>query len=569
VVNQVSKRPTPAQQTEATASVTTNGLVRATADTGGALGDHAAFRLAAMAQSGATSTRDKTTAHDFGLAPSLVLDLGPATRTTIIGLYQHNRDRPDYGLPPLNGEPANIGSDTIFGYSDDRTIQDVGALEIETTHKVSGALALRNQLQVNLVDTDARETAAQGLGLVTARGYAPLTPAGISALPLSALSVRLQSHDRIIHDRTYSDQLEAKASFATLGLSHSLVVGAEIDHDDYRNQTLTRTGSCNGVAMALTYVGCVSANSPAYGASPVVADARASADAGALYANDEIALPGALTLVAGLRQDVFSAKITNTINRDNTKGSTVFASQSQTVDFTSVRSGLLWKPAPHANLYLSWSTSFNPSLEQLTTTTGLSSPLPPETSEAFEAGAKIGLARDRLKLTAAAFRIEKDNARSQNADNTYDADGDIRVEGLRFGLEGRLSRNWQIMAGYSRMDARIIKAIAVGTEGKVPLNTPRDSGNLWTLYDLTPEFQIGGGLFAQSRRYLNNTNLVSAPGYVRLDATAAWRRGPLEVRLNLQNLAGVRYYDNLIQSDGGRATPGSGRTLMLTLSWKG
>jgi catecholate siderophore receptor len=32
---------------------------------------------------------------------------------------------PDYGVPALNGHPAPVGRDTFYGYTDDRTVQDV------------------------------------------------------------------------------------------------------------------------------------------------------------------------------------------------------------------------------------------------------------------------------------------------------------------------------------------------------------------------------------------------------------------------------------------------------------
>jgi catecholate siderophore receptor len=53
-----------------------------------------------------------------------------------------------------------------------------------------------------------------------------------------------------------------------------------------------------------------------------------------------------------------------------------------------VRAGALYQPDKVRSYYVSYSTSFNPSLEQLVSTTGTSQPLPPEQNEAFEIGAK-------------------------------------------------------------------------------------------------------------------------------------------------------------------------------------
>ncbi|MDB5446050.1 MAG: TonB-dependent receptor [Phenylobacterium sp.] len=572
-INQVSKRPSLRPLQEVEASGTTNGLARATGDLDVPLSDEAALRVAVMGQWGAVSTRRKTTVGDYGVAPSVRFGIGGATELTLSALLQHNRDRPDYGAPPLNGEPARTGRDTVYGYSDDRTVQDVAAAGVELRRRFAGGALIRNQLQVNRVRTDARETAAQGIGILGPGGYAALNPAGASSLPPDQLTVRLQSHDRVIRDTSLYDQLEASGDFTTGPLTHALLVGGEIGRDSYRNQSYARTGACNGVALPAGYVGCVSLLNPAYAASPVSGQtlanlARGKADTTAAYLNDTVTLTPLLKLVGGLRYERFAAKISNSVNSANTPGNTSLAQASQTVDFTSVRAGAIWQPTPAQTYYVSYSTSFNPSLEQLTSTTGISRPLPPEKNEAYEAGAKWSLLDEALDVTAAAFQIRQSNSRSQNPDSTYTANGDIRVRGVRLGAVGRLAKGWQVFGGYTHLDAKIVSAIAPGTEGKVPSNTPADTATLWTTYDLPAHWQVGGGATYIARRFANNTDLVSAPGYVRCDATLAWRQADYEVRLNLFNLTNANYYDSLIQSDGGRAVPGSGRTAMLSLVYR-
>lgn len=572
-INQVSKHPTVTPSMEVGLSGTTNGLARGTADVNAPLDDHAALRVAVMGQQGAVSTRDKTTVDDYGVAPSFSVGMGTPTQLTVSALFQHNHDRPDYGVPPLNGHPVMSGRDAVYGYSTDRTDQNVVALSAEAKHEFSSKLTLRDQIQFNSVRTDAIETAPQGIGTVGVKGYTPLSPVGISPLPLDQLWARLQSHDRIIHDRSLYDQLEAHADFATGPFAHELIVGGEVGHDSYTNQALTRTGACNGVALPTGYTGCVTVLDPAYTASPVLNEvpgnlASGKADTQAVYFNDVMAVLPTVKLVGGLRYDRFDATIANSINSGNTPGNTGFPALSQTVHFTSSRAGLIWQPTKAQTYYFSYSTSFNPSLEQLTSTTGLTQPLPPETNESYEAGAKWGLLGDQLNITAAGFQITQYNSRSQNPDNTYTANGNIRVRGARLGLSGQITRRWQVFGGYTYLDAHIVKAIAPGTLGMVPSNTPKNTATAWTTYEFAPHWQVGGGAVYMSSRYLNNTDLVSVPGYVRWDATLAYRQMHYEVRLNLFNLAGAHYYENLIQSDGGRAVPGTGRTAMISLVYR-
>jgi catecholate siderophore receptor len=569
-INQASKRPGAMPNTEVTLSETTNGLSRGTLDVNAPIDTLSALRIAAMGQQGSVSTRDKTTVNDYGLAPSYSIGMGAPTQFTVSALLQRNHDRPDYGVPPLNGEPVMSGRDTVYGYSTDRTDQDIVALSAEAKHRFSSSFSLRDQVQFNGVRTDAIETAPHVIGTVGSKGFISSSPAGISSLPLDQLWAQLQSHDRLIHDTSLYNQLETNADFRTGPFSHALLVGAEIGHDSYENQALTRTGSCNGVAMASGYVGCVTVLDPAYTASPVLTEARGNlasgkADTQAVYFNDTMTVAPGVKLVGGLRYDRYAASITNSINSANTPGNTSFPELSQTVHYTSARAGAIWQPTKEQTYYVSYSTSFNPSLEQLTSTTGLSQPLPPETNEAYEAGAKWDLLGGKLDLTAAGFQITQFNSRSQNSDNTYTANGNIRVRGARLGVAGAITRQWQVFGGYTYLDAVIVKGIAPGTQGMVPVNTPTNTVTAWTTYDVAPHWQIGGGAVYMSSRFLNNTDLVRVPGYVRWDATLAYRQMHYEVRLNLFNLANEHYYEGLIQSDGGRAVAGTGRTAMVSL----
>jgi catecholate siderophore receptor len=568
-INQVPKTARLAPAASVELSDTSNGLARGVADLNAPLSDASAFRLSLMGQEGSASTRLKTTVQDFGAAPTFSWGIGGDTEATLSGLIQHNRDRPDYGQPPLNGEPAKVGYDTVYGYSSDRTVQDIKSASAEVKQSFAGGLVLRDQLQFNGVDTDAVETAPHGVGTVGPKGYAAL-PTPFTTLPLSSLSMVLQSHDRVIHDRSLFNQAEVSGAFSVRGVNNQWLAGTEIGHDDYANQAFSRTGACYDVALPSSYTGCTTLLSPAYAASPGLAEvpgnlAGGKADTVAGYASDTLTLIPQLKLVGGVRYDRYSATVTNTVNAANTSGSTAFARVSQSVGFTSVRGGAIFQPTKAQSYYVSYSTSFDPSLEQLTSTTGVSRPLPPETNAAYEVGGKWDVLHDQLDLTAAAFQITQSNSRSQNADNTYTATGTIRVQGFRLGASGKITRRWSVFGGYAHLDARIEDAIAPGTQGRVPLNTPRDSATLWTTYEAGRGIEVGGGAVFIGRRFANNTNTVSVPGYTRWDATLAFRRPRYEVRLNLFNLTNARFYDSLVASDGGRAVPGSGRTAMLSL----
>lgn len=357
IINQVSKKANLKAATEISGSITTNGLVRSTVDVNRPLSDTSALRIEAMAQNGAASTRKQTDVQDFGLAGSYVWGIGTPTEITLSALLQHNQDQPDYGLPPLNGHPANVGRDTAYGLNSDRTIQDVASFNVGVKHKIAPDVTLRNQTQFNYVHTDAVETAPNTIGTVSGAGFTQLVNAS-SNLPLSSLFVRGQSHDRVITDYSIFNQTELTAKFATGSIKHDAVVGVEVGHDGYDNQNYYRNGSCNGTALnangATTgYVDCVPLLNPSYSAagssvsSSTGNRAGGSANTVAAYVGDTVELVPQFKLVGGLRYDRYIASITNSIASARTP-----AAASQTINFLSLRSGAIWQPTSAQAYYV-------------------------------------------------------------------------------------------------------------------------------------------------------------------------------------------------------------------------
>jgi catecholate siderophore receptor len=574
VINQVFKKPSLKDATELSVSGTSNGLVRTTADVTKPLSETSAGRVAMMFQEGAVSTRNLNDVLDFGIAPSYKFGIGTPTEVTLYALIQKNHDQVDYGVPPLNGFPVDVPRNTAYGYDSDYTDTNVMMVGAEIQHKFNEELVLRNQTQFNYVATSVRETAPQAIGVVGPNGQFTATP--VSGLPLGNLFVRQQSHDRNINDLSIYNDTELTAKFDTGFLHHNLLTGLEFGFESYNNQNFARNGNCVGAPLQATtattgYTACTPLMQPSNSAPGYLTSIPTNVGAGtaqsyAGYFNDTIDIGSQFKLVGGLRYDIYAAQISNSINVNTVPGNTTIPSMSQTVNFLSVRGGAIWQPTSWQSYYVSYSTSFNPSLEQLVSTTGTSQPLPPENNESFEVGAKLDLLSGNLSLTGALFQITKYNARAQNPDGTFSATGTVRVQGARIGISGHLTDQWQVFGGFTYLNARIIDGIAVGTQNMVPLNTPTYSATMWTTYAITPEIELGGGMTYMGQRYANNTDTVQVPQYFRFDAMAAYHFPTFDIRLNVFNLTDEKFYDQIIASDGGRAVPASGRTAMLTLT---
>ncbi len=583
IINQVTKKPFLKQATELSAQATTNGLVRTTADVNTPFQENNAARVSAMFQVGKASTVDQTNVLDFGLAPTVKLGIGTPTEITLGAILQHRKDQVNYGVPNLNGFPLNAPRNTAYGFNDDYTEQDVIALQSLVEHKISPNMNIRNQTEFVWVNTAVRETSGGFVGtlgngnrFVAASNLTGNTP--YSGQPLGNLWIRQLSRDRNINDITVENQTEVLSKFETGPVGHTLLMGIDLNYESYTNQQMSRTGTCFGNALPSGSVGCtpagytVGANTPGNVATVLGNYASSSAWGAGFYANDTIQLLPELKVVAGLRWDYYAAQIANSVNRNNTAGNTTVAGLQQTDTFLSVRGGIIYEPTPAQSYYASYSTSFNPSLEQLTSTTGTQN-LPPENNKGVEAGVKYELFGSNLSLNGAVFSIIKNNARTANPDGTFSPTGNVQVSGARAGFAGRITPEWQVFGGYAYLNGVILQGLNYqngqgNTTGKVPLNTPRDTANLWTTYTFKETYEIGGGFFYVGQRYANNTNTVVVPAYTRVDLTAAYKQPAYDVRLNVYNLFNTVYYDGVIASDGGRAVVGSGLTGMITLNYR-
>jgi len=551
VINQVSKEPELKAFGQVSASVGTDDHYRTSADFNQPLSDTSAMRLNVFGQD-IHSTRDVLSNQDYGFAPSFRFGIGTPTEITLSALLQRNHDMPDYGFPPINGRPANVNHDNFYGMIDDRTNQDVNSFNARLKHSFSPDVSLRSQLNYSEYTTNARETAANSV--VTADGVTLNKTAGNpTTLPLQDLYVQLASHDRVIHDRLLDSQTDLVTKFNTGSVQHTLVSGVELAHETYDNQATTR----NGLPL-LSLVNPVEEATPANVTTTIGNRADSTADTAAVYVNDTAKLSDQWTLVAGLRRDRFKADITNSISLPS------YA--TQTVYFTSVRTGLIFQPSETQSYYVSYGTSFDPSLETLTVTNGTQD-LAPEKNRSYEIGGKWNLVQDTLQLTSALFDVEQTNARTETSTGEYVLDGNIRIRGGEVGASGHINEHWLVFAGYTYMNAKVLKA-ADGTQGNVPANTPRNTATLWSTYTFAGHWEAGGGPSYMSQRYAANTDVVSVGGYTRWDGTLAYHEPSYNIRLNVLNLTNKKYFDALIASDGGRSVPAIGRTTMVTYTYK-
>ncbi|HLS87725.1 MAG TPA: TonB-dependent receptor plug domain-containing protein, partial [Burkholderiales bacterium] len=181
VINQVTKAPGLLSRNEAGLTLGSDAFKRATADLNVPLGETSAVRLNAMIQDN-ESYRDFVEQRRFGVAPSVGFGIGTATEVTIGYQYLRSRDVPDYGIPQLFGEPADVSRGNFYGFpSQDYDDLDTHIATLRISHQVNEGLTLRNTLMWAKYKRDNEVTAPR----LRTGASAP-----VIGTPLSAISVR-------------------------------------------------------------------------------------------------------------------------------------------------------------------------------------------------------------------------------------------------------------------------------------------------------------------------------------------------------------------------------------------
>lgn len=587
VINQNSKKPDLNARGEVVVSVGTDDFYRTTIDINHPIADDAAFRIAAFGQD-TKNTRDVIENQDFGFAPSLRLGIGGDTEVLLTALIQRNNDIPDYGVPLIRSDrtanavsrPLDSTHEKYYGYLDDHFDQDVNSFNATIKHKFNSNLTLTNRTQYVQYKTAASPSPLSGAVVIgAASGTGAAIP--VRGMPLDQLQASRQNRDRTIRDKTVSNQTDLVLKLDTGGIKHTLLGGLEIDRDTYENNAYDW-----GTASSARFINLDSPqNGYRSGSREKLTNNEVTADTLAVYLNDQIELSEQWKVVAGVRWDRFDAEADQKVYPvsfvPSLTGQSPY-SVDQTVNIFSVRAGVIWQPSQTQSYYISYGTSANPSAEGLTLTVAQAD-TDPEKSRAFELGAKFDLLGSDLQLSSALFQIEKTDART-TVNNVVTLDGDQRVRGVELSAVGHLTPSWQVLAGYTYMDGEMIKApdsstVAIAqadetlptvnappifAKGKTLQNTPRDTASIWTTYNITDNWEVGGGAVYSAKRYLNNFETAQVDAYTSINATIAYRQKAFGVRLNLQNLTDEVYYET---ASGGRATPAAGRTAILTTSY--
>ena len=173
--------------------------------------------------------------------------------------------------------------------------------------------------------------------------------------------------------------------------------------------------------------------------------------------------------------------------------------------------------------------------------------LKPQQAEQYEAGFKTELFDKRLATTVSFYHLEKTNTTTNdpNHQGFQVAAGKARSRGIEVDIKGQVTEKLNLVTTYAYTDIRYVKADAP-LLGQRPINVPEHQASLWGTYQLTPQFKAGLGGVLVGKRNGDTSTPVDLPGYITIDAMAAYTmpvgKTRLTTQVNLNNLLDKGYY---------------------------
>lgn len=544
VINQVSKVPLLEDRNRLAFTVGSNDYKRVTADLNKPLGETTAIRVNAMGTD-TESFRNGVAQQRRGLAPSIAWGIGTQDEFTLAYYRLEDNNVPDYGVPYFQGKPLQVPVERFYGVANaDYERNETGIATATYIHRFDADTSLKTALRNADYSRDLWAVAPRLAG----------TPTAIT----DSTVINRQAQRRAGDEHTLTSQTDFTTKVDTGPIKHQLLTGVELVREEAE-----RWNWVGGGANPTTTVG----NPNPYPTLPAnffnaAKGGQVNYDANTvgLYAQDLMDLTERWKLLLGARWDRFDADY----DRAPPAGA---LTRSDRV--WSYRTGLIYQPSIISSYYVAYGTSFNPSAE-LYSLDDRGANTPPEKSRNIEVGAKWDLFEGDLSLRTALFRSEKTNERNTDlsvsvAENLLS--GKRRTDGIEIEAAGRISSKWEVFGALALMDGKITAATGqqANTLGKVPINTPDYTANLWSTYKLFANWKVGGGLEAVGKRYGNNTDTSEAPKYLRWDALVAYEQRSYEVRFNVFNLFSEDYYEGVYQ---GHVVPGTKRVLYLTTEFK-
>ena len=588
-VNQVSKLPRAVNENEVTTTLGSHQYRRIVGDFNINTNPDAGLRITAM-RTKADNNGSGSSLEKEGLALSYRWGIGTSDEFLASLYYLNNNNGINYGLPYIRPRATDtqasntiIGSlapDAYYGLASDRSDGGAKVARFSHTHRFGNGNELVSQVRVGDFQRDQRAGTVRFAGTTFNAVTNPRpNPAAVDLTNFGPNTVFTRGTQLKVQDfKTVHAQSDLSAKFDALGFKHTLQTGIDFAHEE---KTVY-------AALSAAQGGVVPVKPPTTAGTPFDG---ASVDEGSrvfrvgndftaknigIYAQDLVQVAPHWKLLGGLRYDHLDGAYNTYAIPNNAAGPTTTTPFRQKVFEVSKRIGVLYQPNDLDSFHFSYGTSFNTSGDTYSYNTQTAN-TPPEQSENIEFGAKLDSADKRFTTRLAIFRTTKTNERNQDPDTSATRQllsGKRHATGFEIDLAGRPTPKWEIFASYTwlpiaEVDKAAVTVNTVGNRvGDRPGLSPKHSGTIFSTYQLTPQWRVGGGLNIRSRQAPPDVTspYFDVPGFVTADLLAEYKiNEQFLVKASLSNITDKLYGESLYR---GHYIPGAGRLLYVSLTAK-
>lgn len=575
-VNQVSKVPRLITEHEVTTTLGSHKYHRVLGDFNIKTGESAALRLNAMVtkadNNGAGASIDKK-----GLAGSYRWGIGMADEFLASFYWLDNNNGINYGLPWIrprstDSSAANtiigsLGPTAYYGMASDYNAGSAKIATFSHIHRFGGGSELKTQVRKGQFERDQRAgTVRFGTPGTDLSNFGPGTVFN------RGTQLKIQNVD------TLHVQSDFSTKFDALAVKHELLAGIDAAREE-KFVYAARTAAQGGVTIAKPTTLAGRPNDGAWideSARVLRPGNRFTAKGWGAYVQDLVQVAPQWKVLAGLRYDNLDGEYDAFAIPTTAPGPVTTTSYRQKVSEFSKRLGLLYQPNELHSFHISYGTSFNTSGDTYSYN-ALSANTPPESSQNIEIGAKLDSADKRFTTRLALFHATKKNERNTDPDTAATRlllSGKRHTAGFEVDVTGRLTPKWEVYGSYmwmpiAKVDIAASTATTVGNRmGDRPGLSPKHSGTMWTTYQLTPKWRVGGGLNFRSAQSPADVTAPAweAPSFVTADLMTEYAiNQQFTVKANVSNLTDKLYAESLYR---GHYVPGAGRLVQVSLSAK-
>ncbi|MFQ3249379.1 MAG: catecholate siderophore receptor [Glaciecola sp.] len=470
--------------------------------------------------------RDKYDGERFAINPTYSASLSDVTQLVLSYEYIDDDRVVDRGIPSLNNEPLQGVDETFFGSTElNQTTLQAHVIRARLDHQLNESWSINTTLQY--ADFD--------------KLYQNIYPSSFNG---DNNTVTLDGYRDATERENLILQLNAVGQFDTGSIEHTVLIGAEHGNQDTSNNrrdTLFADSNDDQITTPFSDPVVI----PNVGFTDFVRDRASDVSFSSLFMQDEVKLTEQFIIVAGLRYDSFDIDVNDAIEAANgaADGNNGILGRKDTE--TSPRLGAIYKPNEDLSFYVSMSKSFLPrSGDQFLSLSLSSQALAPEEFENKELGLKWNLS-DKLSFTTALFEVTRENGTVTDPNNPENSIiTGTKTKGFELQLLGYINDEWQINAGYSKLDADETGRVVDGSLANRTLSqVPETMFTVWNHYQYDEKWAFGLGFIHQSEQYASLNNSVELPDFTRFDAAVYYTiSANIKVQLNIENLLDEEYY---------------------------